>query len=159
MVHRVPLLPYNFYYTEPPPLPVRQPDDPEGPDFVIRAEIKEEHDRGIILDGTTRSGQAVSISIQIVAEGIARILLEGEDSDTKRTRLARDIQPQAFKVARAQSDGSITLTTTSIQVRLELDPFHIAFYGADGRSLLSQNYSEVTNVGMKLRLAIWVQQG
>ncbi len=90
MVHRVPLLPYNFYYTEPPPLPVRQSDDAEGPDFVIRAEIKEEHDRGIVLSGTTRSGQTASISIQIVAEGIARILLEGEESDPKRTRLARD---------------------------------------------------------------------
>jgi alpha-D-xyloside xylohydrolase len=150
MVHRVPLLPYNFYYTEPPPLPVRQSDDAEGPDFIMRAEIKEELDRGIILSGTTRSGQIASISIQIVAEGIARILLEGEDSDPKRTRLARDIQLENLKVERTKAAGNVTLTTTAIQVRLELDPFHIAFYGADGRSLLSQNYTEVTNVGMKL---------
>jgi alpha-D-xyloside xylohydrolase len=150
MVHRVPLLPYNFYYTEPPPLPVRQPDDPDGPDFVTRAEIKKEHERGILLNGTTRSGQTVSISIQVVAEGIVRILLEDEESDTKRTRLARDLQADTLKVELAQSGGDITLTTTSIQVRLALDPFHIAFYGADGRSLLSQNSSEITNVGIKL---------
>ncbi len=152
MVHRVPLLPYNFYYTEPPQLPVRKPDDPDGPDFVIRAEFKEQHNRSITLGGTTRSGQTVSISIQIVAEGIVRVLLEDEDKvgDTKRTRLARDLQSQELQARLEKADGQITLKTPAIQVCLALDPFHIAFYGADGHPLLSQNYSEVTNVGMKL---------
>ncbi len=150
MVHRVPLLPYNFYYTEPPALPVRQPGDPDGPDFVTHAEIHREHELGILLSGTTRYGHNVFISIQSVAEGIVRILLEDDQSEIERTRLARNLPTLNLRITLTTGQGKIILKDASIQVHINLDPFHIAFYGADGRTLLSQNYSEVTNVGMKL---------
>ncbi len=149
MVDRVPLLPYNIYPTERVHLPVRQADDTGGPDFVIQAEVTAEHERGITLKGLTQGGAMLSISVTIVAEGVVRVLLEDELSDTARVRLARDLPP-GEPITLEKSPGKIALKTAAISVQLDLKPFHIAFYGADGRVLLSQNSTERTNIKMKL---------
>lgn len=150
MADQVPLLPYNLYMTEPPRLPVRQPDDEGGPDFVVRALVKELHRRGVVLQGSTRDGETVAITLSLVSEGIARVLLESEESDQERVRLAHDFLDDTSTITIEQSPTHLHLCTSSLILEVTLDPFHLAFYGADGRLLLSQNYSEVTNVRMKL---------
>jgi alpha-D-xyloside xylohydrolase len=149
MVDQVPLLPYNLYMSEPPHLPVRSADDDGGPDFVARAEVRQQNARGVVLRGVTRSGENVTITVIMVAEGIARILLEDEYPDAGRVRLARSIQDDSSVIVE-QGIERISLRTSSLRVDIDLDPFHIDFYGYDGRPILSQNYSEVTNVRMKL---------
>lgn len=150
MVDQVPLLPYNLYMTEPPRLPVRGASDEGGPDFVVQAEVKEQHARGVVLRGKTRDGETVSIALSLVAEGIARVLLEDEEDDTKRVRLARSVPPDGSKVTIEQFDKYLCVQASSLKIEVALQPFHLTFYGADGRPLLSQNYNEVTNVRMKL---------
>lgn len=150
MVEQVPLLPYNVYMTEPPHLPVRQAGDDGGPEFVAQAEVKELQARGIVLQGTTCNGDTVSITLSLVADGIARVLLEDEQQASERVRLARDLPHDESNVTIEQTENHICLQTPSLKLEVSLNPFHMAFYGADGRPLLSQNYSEVTNVRMKL---------
>lgn len=150
MVDQVPLLPYNVYMTEPPHLPVREADDDGGPDCVVHAEVKERSEQGVVLSGQTRDGEIVTIVLAIVAEGIARVLLEGEGDDQDRVRLARDLPAGAHEVTIEQTETRVYLQTPELTIEATLDPFHLAFSGADGRPLLSQNYSELTNVRMKL---------
>jgi alpha-D-xyloside xylohydrolase len=150
MVDQVPLLPYNVFLTEPPRLPVRQAGDDGGPEFVVRAEVKERLARGVVLQGTTGEGTTVYITLSLLAEGIARVLLEDEQHAPERVRLARELPADESTVTIEQSADQICLQTSSLKLEVSLCPFHLAFYGAGGRPLLSQNYSEVTNVRMKL---------
>lgn len=152
MVDRVPLLPYNLFMTEPPRLPVREANDEGGPDFVVQAKIKEQHASGVVLEGKTCSGETVSIALSIVAEGIVRVLLEDGESDPKRVRLARTAPPDESKVTIEQSETHVCLRTALLKLEVALQPFHMAFYSAGGRLLLSQNYSEITAVRMKLTI-------
>ncbi|MBO0792244.1 MAG: alpha-xylosidase [Ktedonobacteraceae bacterium] len=149
MADRIPLLPYNYYYSDPPALPIRQAGDTGGPTIVISAQLQEKHDTGVILKGTTSSGETVSIAVSILAHGIARVLLQAEQTvEDERVRLARELSSASPEVE--QSAGKLTLRAQEIRVDIQLDPFHISFYDAADRLLLSQNYSELTNVGMKL---------
>jgi alpha-D-xyloside xylohydrolase len=152
MVEQVPLLPYNLYMTEPPRLPVRAANDEGGPDFVAQAEIREQFAWGVVLEGRTRDGESLSITLAALADGIIRVLLEDEQRDPQRVRLARDLPPDESNVTIEQSADRICLRTPSLKLEVALQPFHLAFYGADGRPLLSQNYSELTNVRMKLTI-------
>lgn len=150
MADQVPLLPYNVYMSEPLHLPVRQADDEGGPDFIVAAEIKDLHAQGVVLQGKTGSGTCLSVAITMVADGIARVLLEDEEKDLTRVRLAQDLPQSEHKVTIAQTEHTICLQTAALKIKIDLQPFHIAYYGADDTPLLSQNYSEVTNVRMKL---------
>lgn len=152
MVDQVPLLPYNLYMTEPPRLPVREANDEGGPDFVVQAIIKEQHARGVVLEGTTRAGETVSITLSIVAEGIARVLLEDAQSDPERVRLAHSFPPDESNVTIEQSEAHLCLHSPALKLKVALQPFHLSFYGADEGPLLSQNYSEITAVRMKLTI-------
>jgi alpha-D-xyloside xylohydrolase len=152
MVDQVPLLPYNLFMTEPPRLPVRDANDEGGPDFVVQAKIKEQHASEVVLEGKTCSGETLSITLSVVAEGIVRVLLEDGESDPMRVRLARTFPPDESKATIEQSETHVCLRTSSLKLEVALQPFHMAFYSADGRLLLSQNYSEITAVRMKLTI-------
>ncbi|GHO50475.1 alpha-xylosidase [Ktedonospora formicarum] len=150
MADQVPLLPYNVYMTEPPHLPVRGAEDQGGPDFLVQAEVKERHARGVVLQGQTCSGETVTVTLTLVADGIARVLLENEESDPARIRLARDLPADEYEMTITHSEGYVYLQTPALRIEVALQPFHLTFCDADGRLLLSQNYSEVTAVRMKL---------
>ncbi|HLZ60805.1 MAG TPA: alpha-xylosidase [Ktedonosporobacter sp.] len=152
MADRIPLLPYNYYHSDPPALPIRQPDDTGGPDVVIHAKIQEVREQGVTLQGTTSSGATVSISVSLISDGLARILLQDEQTNTQRVQLARPLPPPTSQVTLEQSKSCVALRSSELQVEIQLDPFHIAFYDANGRLLLSQNASERTNVRMLLTL-------
>lgn len=91
MACRPPLLPHVRFPANPPALPVRQADDPGGPEYVAKALVTAEHERGLSLTGTTQRGAIFRIGIGIVAPGVARVLLEGDSPDLHRVTLARDL--------------------------------------------------------------------
>lgn len=143
MAHRYPLLPYvDFRSTEPPDLPIRQADDDGGPEYVAKASVTGRHKRGLTLAGTTQTGEAVEIAVSVVAPGIVRVLLAGEKPDPGRVTLARDLSDRPLDVSLEESDSQITLASDLVKVRIDLDPFHIALYGPDGRVILDQNYTD-----------------
>jgi len=142
MNHETILLRYVKFPARPTPLPVRQAEDPGGPEYVAKARVTAEHERGLSLTGTTQTGAILRIGINIVAPGIARVLLEGDSPDPHRVTLARDLPDQAVNVSLEKSDGRITLVSDLVRVQVGLDPFHTTFYGPDGRVILNQNYTE-----------------
>ncbi|HET8847047.1 MAG TPA: hypothetical protein VFN35_36635, partial [Ktedonobacteraceae bacterium] len=152
MADQVPLLPYNLYQTEPPRLPLRPATDDGGPEFLTQAHLKEQYAGGVTLQGQTNTGDCLSVSLSFVADGIARVLLESPEEAAERVRLAHDLSIDENEVNVQLSDEKISLSTPSLRIEVTLQPFHMAFYGADGRLLLSQNYTELTNVRMKLTL-------
>ena len=105
MAFKRPLLPHIFFPAASPGLPVRRPDDPDGPEYVIRASIMAQHERGLSLAGTTQTGKPVHIALSIVAPGIARVLLEGEVPDPNRVRLAGDLRPQRLDLIATREVG------------------------------------------------------
>jgi len=141
MTFKTPLIPYVKFPAELPDLPVRHPDDSGGPTYVIRAAIAEEHERGLILSGTTQTGEQVTITLMMVTPGIVRVLLEDAKSDPKRVTLARTLS-EPFSASLKKDGGQLWLATEQITVRIDLDPFGIAFYDPNGRLLLAQNYSD-----------------
>ena len=86
----------------------------------------------------------------MIADGIVQVCLEDKDSDPTRVRLAHDFPPLTQAISIQQTENSISLRSASLRIEIDLQPFHISYYGADGQLLLSQNYSEVTAVRMKL---------
>ncbi len=155
MAEQVPLLPYNRYMTEPPRLPVRQADDDGGPDYITRAVVKERRARAVVLEGTTLSGATLQVTLSLVAEGIARVLLEDDERGAGRVCLARPLPPGSEEVTLVEetaAGGRLALRSPSLSIEITLDPFGLTFVGADGRPLLTQNYHELTNVRMKLTI-------
>nr|BBH87733.1 hypothetical protein KTC_24840 [Thermosporothrix sp. COM3] len=148
MAENAPLLPYNYFYTPAPALPVRQPGDPADPEYVRQAKPRQQYEHGITLRGITTSNVEVDITLTFVASGIVRVRLQACDSQSDTVKFARELSPVPVK--RVSHSTGISLRTDELRVELSLDPFHMAFYDADDRLLLSQNYSERTNVRMKL---------
>ena len=79
MQHRPPLIPYNSFSfaAEPPELPTRREGDTGSLEYVARAEVADEHERGITLAGTTQNDEPITATITVIAPGVVRILLEG----------------------------------------------------------------------------------
>jgi alpha-D-xyloside xylohydrolase len=153
MAEPVPLLPYNLYMTEPPRLPVREPEDEDGPDYVVEATLLERGERHVRLQGRTLSGSPLLITLSLVADGIVRVVLE-EEPDPTRVRLARELPPPpagAPLLVEEQATG-LALLSPSLRLEATLRPFGLRFLDAAGRPLLAQNYSELTNVRMKLTI-------
>ncbi len=142
MAYIPPVLPYVDFRTVPPELPVRQADDPGGPEYVTKASIAAEHERGLTLRGATQTGETINVAISIVAPGIVRVLLEGESPDPRRVTLARELSDQEVIVSLEKSEGRVTLASDLVRVQIDLDPFHLTFYGPDGRAILDQNYTD-----------------
>jgi alpha-D-xyloside xylohydrolase len=148
MQHKPPLIPYDSFafVAEPPELPTRREGDSGSLEHVARAELRGEDERGVTLAGETQNGEPVAASVSIVAPGTVRVLLEGRERDRERVTLARDVSSGlAVDVSVEKSDGRVALISDCVTVRMQLDPFHVTFYGADGRPFLDQNYTE-TNV-------------
>jgi hypothetical protein len=91
--HRSSLIPYESFafVAEPPELPTRREGDTGSLEYVARAEISDENERGITLTGTTQYGEPIAASMTIVAPGVVRILLEGEEREPNRVTLAGDV--------------------------------------------------------------------
>jgi alpha-D-xyloside xylohydrolase len=147
MQHKPPLIPYESFafVAEPPELPTRREGDTGSLEYVARAEVAHEHERGITLVGTTQNDEPITASITVSAPGVVRILLEGREHDPNRVTLAGDVSDAAVNLALEKADGQVTLVSNEVTVRVDLDPFHVAFYGPDGTPVLDQNYEE-TNV-------------
>lgn len=141
MTFKTPLIPYVKFPAELPDLPVRAPDDPGGPTYVIRAAITQEHAHGIILAGTAQTGEQVTIRLTMVAPGTVRVLLEDANSDPNRVTLART-PAEGVRVSLKKDGSQVWVITKEIRVKIDLDPFGMVFYGPEGRVLLAQNYSD-----------------
>ncbi len=146
MPYQAPLVPYVLFEADPPDLPVRQRGDGAGPEYVARAAVAAEETDGLTLAGTTCNGQGMTVRLRVVAPGIVRVTLTGEDAAPHRVTLARGPALSGaagpVEVAVEQSEGRVVLRSDAISVQVSLDPFHIAFYGPDGRPILSQTASD-----------------
>ncbi len=142
MAYRPLLLPYVTWPGDAPDLPVRQGDGSGEPQYIAKATLLEEHQNTLILQGVTQEGLAMHVAVKIVAPGIVRVLLEETTPDPKRMTLAKDLSDQEVQVTKVTTDRQIKLLSDSVQVHVDLDPFHIAFYDPNGHLLLDQNYHE-----------------
>jgi alpha-D-xyloside xylohydrolase len=140
-----PLFPYTTFCAEPPDLPERRSAADDWFRAVVKATVAAQDARGLTLGGETQTGQAMRVAVQVVAPGVVRVLLEPPEREPGRVRLARDLSDQPVEVSVEVSGGQAVLKTDSVTVRVDLDPFRITFYGADGRMMLEQNPAD-TNV-------------
>ncbi len=142
-----PLLPYVVFPADPPELAVRPADDAGGPDSVARAALVGASARGVRLAAVTLSGAELDASVEIVARGIVRVLLEEPEQDERRVRLARDLAGADIEASCEQDAERIVLASDELAVEIALDPFHLRFVRPSGATLLEQNAtdSDVTN--------------
>ena len=140
MVLKPLLLPDPYVFPAwPPELPERRPGDP-GPEYVVAGTLLGHRQGGVSLEGRTQNGTALAITLGIVAPGVVRVLLEAEPPDPNRVTLARGPSgPVACRVE--ETSGRIEVVSDLVRVRVELDPFGIAFLDGDGRVILEQNYT------------------
>jgi len=147
MQHKPPLIPHESFAfaAEPPPSPARHEGDGGSLQGVVRAEVAGEHGCGVTLAGTTGEGSPVDISVGVVAPGIVRVLLEGEERDTNRVTLAKDLSDREVRVSVDEIGDGVVVSSGEVTVEISSDPFRMTFRGADGRPFLDQNHDE-TNV-------------
>jgi alpha-D-xyloside xylohydrolase len=145
MSYTAPLLPYTLFPSTPPELPVRQADDQGGPEYISQISEIVKQEPGIKCRGTTQTGKTVFFTVTIVAPGIVRVLLQGEDAESERVTLAHDLSKLAVHVSVETSDTQATLRSDLINVHINYDPFHLSFAGPDGKVFLEQDRG-TTNV-------------
>ena len=136
MPNRSLLLPDPYVFPAyPPELPAQEQG---GPSYMVNAALLQEHAHGVTLAGTTQMGDALRIQLNIIGPGTAHVVLEGEQADPDRIRLARE-QGERPAVRVRQEPGTVTVESELITIRAALDPFGLSFHGADGREILRQN--------------------
>src|SRR6266568_3786564 len=116
-----------------PPLP----GGTSGPDVVARARVRRETPGGIELDGVTASGFNARIRLTFVAYGVARVELEAPPVRAHMKLAHRPDTPPPVALDLTHPD-QISLMGEDLSIQVSLDPFHIAFVGADGKTLLTQ---------------------
>jgi len=116
-----------------PPLP----GGTSGPDVVACARLRRETPGGIELDGVTASGLTARIRLTFVASGVARVELEAPSVRAHVKLAHRPATPPPVAVDLTHPDR-ISLVGEDLTIQVNLDPFHIAFVGADGHTLLTQ---------------------
>jgi alpha-D-xyloside xylohydrolase len=131
MMTQAPLLPYSFFAANPPRLAHRQAGDAGLPSFVTRAAVMGLEAQGAVLAGTTREGTDLRITLEIIAPGVAHVLVQGEP-DLRRVTLALPAAAIQVPVDVESSDAHLRLISDRICLDVELDPFHIAFSGPQG---------------------------
>ena len=124
---------YGFPSTIP-PLP-----HSDGQDPVVRAGVHVVRSDGLELNGTTQSGAAVAIRLTCVAPGTLRVELEPAGTDRTRVRLARPPAYQAAGSLEQPAPDHLRFVAEDISLEVDLEPFRLVFYGADGRQLLAQD--------------------
>ena len=152
MAHRFPLIPYAAYGPDPDPLPVREAGDSGGPEYVVTASLQQEHRRGVTLLGTTQTGKAARIAVNIVAPGIAHVVLEDAATDVQRITLARKPAGRRPPVSIEKTANQVSLVSDQVTVRIALDPFRMSFYGPGERHLLEQNCTDTVARGQLIVL-------
>jgi alpha-D-xyloside xylohydrolase len=147
MIHDIPLVRYVKFPARPTGLPVRQADDPGGPEFVVSAKVLESSADTLKLTGITQNRSPVDITISSVAAGILRVVLEAGQKIPNRVRLAHDLPNETANSRIELSSTQVNLITNFVSARIELDPFKIAFYGPDDQLLLEQNSTDADVTG------------
>ncbi len=140
MPYRAALAPYVFFAADPPDLPIRGKDDTGGPEYIIKAALAGQTERGVTLNGTTINGMTLNAGVTIAAPGVARVFIEGEPG--RRVQLARDRSALPVNVSVQVSGNCVELVTPEMCVQITLDPFSIRFFHADGRLMLAQNSTD-----------------
>lgn len=136
---KTPLLPYVAFAAHPPELPLRGPGDDGLPSYVVRAALVAQSGQGVVLSGTTQDGATLRVTLEIVAPGILRVLVEAEEADARRVTLARPEARQAVDVKVLAGEDSINLLSDQVSLEARLEPFHLAFRGPDGVIFLEQD--------------------
>jgi alpha-D-xyloside xylohydrolase len=139
---RSPLLPNRPWPAFAPPLPEREFADWAEPEYVDRARVDTTTPAGIALRGLTPSGQELTVQVEAIAAGVARVRVLRPGADLGgRPRLVRDTG-QPLPAAVRQRADHIVLETDGIVVRVKLQPYGIVFSTPAGRRLLAQSGAE-----------------
>lgn len=144
MPARPPLLPYVINQCDPPELPARAKDDQGGPEYVVKASVTGKSARALALAGVTKCGEKVTIRLEFVSPDTVHVLMESSDANPARVTLAlaREVPGDSFAVKVEDESSSVQISSSALRVSIQLDPFHMTYFGPDGRKLLDQNLTE-----------------
>ena len=113
-MNKTPLLPYVAFAAHPPELPVRGPEDTGLPSYVVRAALVNQSKQGVVLAGTTQDGATVRLSLEIVAPGIARVLVEAKEAAARRVTLALPEARQAVEELKRNAPQDLAMLSAGL---------------------------------------------
>ena len=109
--------------------------------------------QGVHLAGVTQDGAALNITLEIIAPGVAHVLVQAE-ADPRRVTLALSAARVPAQVKVEQAEGRLRILSDHICLEVELDPFRVAFSGAQGTFLQQdRDTTIVTDVLVRANLA------
>src|SRR5258708_3557404 len=123
-------------FGSPAPIPPL-PSGTSGSYVVIRARVRRETPGRIELDGATGSGLNAQGRLTCAATGVTRWEREPACVRAQAKLAHRPGTPPPVVVDLTHPD-QISLVGEDLTIQVNLDPFHIAFVGADGQTLLTQ---------------------
>ena len=141
-MRNTPLLPYSFFAANPPELPVRGPDDPGLPSSIKIASVTAVEPQGVRLVGVTQDGAALDVVLEIIAAGVAHLLVQAEP-DPRRVTLALPAARVPVPVTVEQAGERLRILSQDICLEVELDPFRVAFSGSQGTFLVQDRDTSV----------------
>jgi alpha-D-xyloside xylohydrolase len=144
MVYRPPLLPYEAYVAEPPPLPVRAAGE-GGLGAVVRAEVLTVDAGSVTLRAVTGDGQVLAARISGAGDGVIRVRLSQDPQTRSRSAAAIELMPpQPAGTARIEiGERRLRLSIGPLTAAVDLDPWSLRFLDEDGRTLLAECAAQV----------------
>jgi len=143
MPYRPPLVPHETFVADPPELPVRAPGE-SGLGALTRADLVASDGQGVTLKALTSAGETLSVGIGAAGEGIIRVRLSEEpDARSRSARALPLVHPGSFPGTRVEvTGGRVRVEAGPLVAELTLDPWHLRFSDAEGRTLVEQNRGE-----------------
>ena len=102
--------------------------------------------QGVHLAGVTQDGAALNITLEIIAPGVAHVLVQAE-TDPRRVTLALPAARLPVRAAVEWAADRLRILSDHICLEVELDPFRIAFSGAQG-TFLQQDRDTTIGTGV-----------
>ncbi|GAA0950638.1 alpha-xylosidase [Virgisporangium aurantiacum] len=142
MPYRPPLVPFETFVADPPDLPVRGPGD-AGPSVLTRAEVLGTDAGGATFKGTTSDGSSLIAQVSAAGEGVIRVRLSAEPDARSRSAAAIAlVRPGSYPAVVEVGDGTVRIGAGPITAEITLDPWHLRFVDASGRTLLEEDRGE-----------------
>lgn len=113
--------------------------------FLVRAEVASHIHGGVVMRGVTQDGTGATISVSVIAPGVARVLLQPDGfSPNGRVSLARLPATGLDAVTVRSVAGRAHINANEMTVEIDLEPFRISFAGFRGDVLLREVRPELS---------------
>jgi alpha-D-xyloside xylohydrolase len=152
MPYRPPLVAHEYFVADPPELPVRARGE-GGLSALTAAELVAADGAEVMLKAVTTAEETLVVQVGVAGEGVIRVRLSEDAAARPRSEGAISlVTPGTYSGARARVTAGepIVIDAGSLRAEISLNPWHLRFTDASGKTLVEQDRGH-TDISGRLR--------